>query len=351
MGSMPGATCARGEWRPGTALRRAFALLLLCTLAAPVSHAALYNSSTSATIRVVAGDVGAHSFSASLRATYSSGTHVGMVSWVVWDTAACNGTTPPSFEAGKDCYGNALDTTRFGAVDLVRPPRHAPHVPRVPHAARGAENAVDAGGGARWAGAAFANQLHAASVGHPPERHRRVRRACLLRRGAPHVTRDTGAGLTVMTLDDTPPSYLPGAPRVLAVGERGVSFLVGLNEPATLRYLLQSSVASPPSLDDVLSGSRRACGAARSLAAPGADAQHPLAQHPAAGAPGRRRDGDGVRAGGHPGRLRVCALPRSLGLRDACAQHKGARMCSAAGRHAFNSSPFVLVPCDRRGLR
>jgi hypothetical protein len=62
----------------------------------------------------------------------------------------------------------------------------------------------------------------------------------------------------VVTLDDTPPAYLPGSPRVLAVGELGVSFRVGLNEPATLRYVLQSSVASPPSLEDVLSGSRRA---------------------------------------------------------------------------------------------
>ena len=254
MGSMPGATCARGEWRPGTALRRAFALLLLATLAAPVSHAALYSSSTSATIRVVAGDVGAHSFSASLRATATSVARVRTVSWVVWDTAACSSTTPPSFKAGTNCDGSALDATRFGAVDLVRAPRRAPRVPRVPHAARGAENAVDAGGGARWAGAAFANQLHAASVGLAHQRHRRVRRARLLRRGAPRVTRATGAGLTVVTLDDTPPSYLPGAPRVLAVGERGVSFLVGLNEPVTLRYVLQSYVASPPSLDDVLSG-------------------------------------------------------------------------------------------------
>lgn len=80
------------------------------------------------------------------------------------------------------------------------------------------------------------------------------------------------AGVSVVTLDDTPPTYTPGTPRVLSVGERGVAFAVGLSEPGLLRYVLQSSVASPPSLGDVLSGAGCACGAAR-LAAPGPDAQ------------------------------------------------------------------------------
>ena len=64
------------------------------------------------------------------------------------------------------------------------------------------------------------------------------------------------AGLSVVTLDDTPPAYVSGAPRLLAVGERGVTFAVGLNEPGLLRYVLQSSVASPPSLSDVVGGEK-----------------------------------------------------------------------------------------------
>jgi hypothetical protein len=131
---MPGAACARGRWRPVTALRHALALLLLFALAAPVSHAALFNASTSATIRVVAGDVGAHSFSASLRAT--SNVSVGKVNWVAWDTLACNGTTsPPSkatIQAGADCKGTQLDAARSGQVDLVRPPRTGLHLRHVP---------------------------------------------------------------------------------------------------------------------------------------------------------------------------------------------------------------------------
>ncbi len=59
-----------------------------------------------------------------------------------------------------------------------------------------------------------------------------------------------------MTLDDTPPVYSPGTPRLVSVGERGVTFVATLNEPGRLRYVLQSSVASPPTLDDVLSGEK-----------------------------------------------------------------------------------------------
>ena len=136
---MSGAECARGRWRPGSALQRAFALLLLSTLAAPVSHAALFNASTSATIRVVAADVGAHSFSASLRATSTQ--RVNTVNWVVWDTAACNGTTPPSFAAGKDCNGATLDDSRSGQVDLVRPPRSL-RTCAVPLTPRGAQKTL-----------------------------------------------------------------------------------------------------------------------------------------------------------------------------------------------------------------
>ena len=258
--------------RRSPALRLALLLLLLLlTLAAPASHAAL--TATSATIRVVAADVGAHSFSASLRATSTA--RVGQVAWVVWETAACGGTVPSDsvVKAGTDCNGVALDASQAGQVDLVRPasPRARAHAPDAASAGR-AENAVEPGGSARRAWAAFANKLHAVPGGRG-ERHRR---AAGRARAVPArcLTRARRAGLSVVTLDDTPPMYAPGTPRLLAVGERGASFRVGLNEPGLLRYVLQPSVASPPTLNDVLTGRRRERerSAVRSLA-PGADAQ------------------------------------------------------------------------------
>ena len=113
-----GAVIARSRGLAGGTLRRALALLLLCTLTAPVSHAAL--SSTSATIRVVASSVGAHTFSASVRATAGAG--VGTVSWVVWETAACSSTPGAvTVQARVDCNNVPLDTAHSGQVDLVRP--------------------------------------------------------------------------------------------------------------------------------------------------------------------------------------------------------------------------------------
>lgn len=110
-----GAACSRRP-QPCGALRRALALLLLATLAAPVSHAAL--TATSATIRAVAADVGAHTFSASLRATFNASTPVGRVQWMAWDTAACGGTASiADVQAKRDCNGTVL----AGAVNLVRP--------------------------------------------------------------------------------------------------------------------------------------------------------------------------------------------------------------------------------------
>jgi hypothetical protein len=72
-----------------------------------------------------------------------------------------------------------------------------------------------------------------------------------------------------VTLDDTPPVYSPGTPRLVSVGERGVAFVATLNEPGRLRYVLQSSVASPPTLDDVLSGEKCALALRSLLAASG----------------------------------------------------------------------------------
>jgi hypothetical protein len=143
--------------KPCGALRRALALLLLATLAAPVSHAAL--TATSATIRVVAADVGAHSFSASLRATSSA--RVGKVAWVAWDTAACGSTASVAdVQAKRDCNGTVL----AGEVNLVRlrAAQSAARTARADAAGR-PEHALEPGGGARGAGPPVADQLHAVS--------------------------------------------------------------------------------------------------------------------------------------------------------------------------------------------
>jgi len=162
-----GVACARSRPQPCVALRRALALLLLATLAAPVSHAAL--TATSATIRVVASDVGAHSFSASLRATSSA--RVGKVAWVAWDTAACGSTASVAdVQAKRDCNGTVL----AGEVNLVRlrAAQSAAHAARADAAGR-PEHALEPGGGARGAWPPVADQLHAVSH-RRRQTHRRV---------------------------------------------------------------------------------------------------------------------------------------------------------------------------------
>ncbi len=233
------ASCAAApRWRAAASpLLRLLRALLALLLLAPACRA-----QAAPALRADVVDVAAFNFSAAVRAAAA-----GRVAYVVWlaaDAAAAGAPAAADVWEGLGPDGLKLDESRAGSVLVVRPGTLR-SLPRL---------------------RASLTRLRLRVL-----RRQRAASVPATLRAGPGLSSETDYTLwltpaslalvvnaSVRTLDVTPPAFAAGAPRVAAAGAAGAAFVVALNEPGAVAYLLMPPDAPPPTLADVRASTRHA---------------------------------------------------------------------------------------------